>query len=48
MMTMTRYYAAYCALLVALLGYADGRGYVVANLFDSQSGGHHAANQYHK
>ena len=45
---MTRYYSAYCALIVALLAYADARGYVIASVFDSQSSSHQSANHYHK
>ncbi len=46
---MTRYYAWYCLLLVVLLAYANAQGYVMANIFDSQSGGHSSSgNHYHK
>lgn len=48
MIPMTRYYTAYCIALVAVLGYADARGYVFANLFDSQASSHQSANHYHK
>ncbi len=46
---MNRYYAAYCLLLVALLAYVNANGYVMANAFDSHSGGHSSpGNHYHK
>lgn len=44
----TRYYALYCALLIVALVYSDARGYVLANIFDSQAGSHNAPNHYHK
>ena len=44
----TRFYALYCMLMISALVYADQRGYVMANMFDSQAGSHSAPNHYHK
>jgi hypothetical protein len=45
---MTRIFAVYCASLVAMLAYANHQGYVMTNLFDSQSHAGNSANHYHK
>ncbi len=45
---MTRYYAAYCMLLLALLAYADAQGYSFTQLFEGQAHASHSANHYHK
>jgi len=45
---MIRIFAIYCASLVVLLAYANYQGYVLSNLFDSQSHASKSANHYHK
>ncbi len=46
---MHRPYAYYCLLLVLVLAWANANGYVMANIFDSHSGGHSSSgNHYHK
>jgi len=45
---MIKKFAVYCASLVAMLAYANYQGYVMSNMFDSQSHASKSANQYHK
>jgi len=45
---MNRVFAFYCLLMISVLAYANHRGYVFSNIFDSQSHAGGSANHYHK
>ncbi len=45
---MNKHFTAYCVLLLALLAYANYRGYVFSNIFGNESHAAQSANHYHK
>lgn len=45
---MIRFFTVFCVSMVALLAYANYQGYVLTNIFESQSHASGSANHYHK
>lgn len=45
---MIKIFTAWCICMVLLLAYANYQGYVLSNIFESESSAGGSANHYHK